>query len=328
MRFEGRAGLLLLCAVVMCVLAGCTAIPGDAWRVEPIAYDNALEGDSASFTDVTYPMGHMTDDTLGGIWTESAGSWLHLDAVGKTVRRFNLEDERAVSTVRGIAALNATELVVSHDARGDGQALSIFDTAGMRWRDLPASGDWIGDVAVENGRIFYVEYVAPPMVPTRFVIRELDLATGAVVTLADDDDRLIAEDAKIAVDGGEVYLVTETATLVLVDGLVTADTGSSGASPPYLSLGGDGDLVAPTDDAAAAEVSTAVVGGSREARRVLELAGCEGRGGLTLRERDAWLRFPDICQPRSVEWLGDGSFVASLGTESGAVLARFMPPTD
>jgi hypothetical protein len=325
----GRARGFVLCGVVVCLLAGCGPIPGDVWRVEPISYDNALDGDPASFTDVTYPMVQMTADTIGGIWTESAGSWLHLDAEGKTVRRFNVEAERAVSTVRGIAALSPTELVVSHDARGDGQALSVFDTESMRWSDLPGGGDWIGDVAVDDGNILYIEYAAPPVVPTPFIVRELNRTTGAVATLAEHDDPLTAEDAKIAVDGGDVYLVTETGTLLLVDGRVTAaDGGASGGSPPYLSVAANGDLIAPDDAAAAVEAQSTVVGGSAEARRVLELAACEHRDGIAVRQRGALLRFPDICQPRSVAWLDDGSFVASLGNESGAVLARFVPPVE
>lgn len=329
----GRSTVLALAGALVLSLSACASIPDDAWVVEPIRYNNALDGeDRVDMIDVTYSMGNLTGDTAGGFWTESAGSWLHVNGDGVTARRFNFTAV-IFSTVHGIAAASPTELVVSHD-----QALSRFDTETQTTQRIPTVGEWIGDVAVVNDSILYVEYAASsvvdprvpwadPVVPTPFVIRKLD-ASGALSTLTPTDEELLATDVEIDADrAGNVYVVTESEKLVLdPTGSVTFRE-EHGAEHPFVAVNSDGELLWPSGSPPA-ELDWRIRDGSAEARAVVdEYSACaEGGVAVAVDVDGAETVLPFLCGANSAAWLDDGSFVLVAGTELGTVLARITRP--
>lgn len=321
-----RSAVLALAGALVLSLSACASIPDEAWVVEPIRYDNALDGeDRVDPIDVTYSMGNVTGDTAGGFWTESSGSWLHIASDGEALRRFNLDGTERYTTVRGIAALSPTELVVSHDVLGPDRVLSRFDTESMRWQTISAEGYWIGDVAVVDGSILYVQYSAPPVVPTSFVIRKLD-PSGALSTLTPPNEELVATDVEIDADrDGNVYVVTESEKLVLdPTGSVTFRE-DHGAAHPFVAVNSDDELLWPSG-ASPAELDWRIRDGSAEARAVVEeYSACAGHG-VAVDVDGAETALPFLCGASSAAWLDDSSFVLVAGTEQGTVLARVTRP--
>src|SRR5690606_29854321 len=140
------------------MLAACAApAPSpDAWRLTALRHDNAMGGDDAEWmTDVTFPM-DLASDGAGGGWGMSAASWLHLDADGDTVRRFNLLDGSAPTDVQGMAALSPELLVVSGAAPGASGAVHLLDTGTGTWRVLHRTQSVLGDVATHDGAVYVV----------------------------------------------------------------------------------------------------------------------------------------------------------------------------
>lgn len=317
---------LALAGTLVLALSACASIPDEAWVVEPIRYDNALDGeDRVDMIDVTYSMGNLTGDTAGGFWTESAGSWLHIASDGEALRRFNLGGAERFTTVRGIAALSPTELVVSHDVLEPDRVLSRFDTATMSWQNIPAEGHWIGDVAVVGGSILYVQYSTPPAAPTSFVIRKLD-PSGALSTLPLPHEGVLATDVEIDADrDGNVYVVTESEKLVLDPSGSVTFREEHGAEHPFVAVNPDGDLLWPSGTPAA-ELDWRIRDGSAEARAVVdEYSACAGDGVAVDVDGDE-TALPFLCGASSAAWLDDGSFVLAAGTEAGTVLARVSRP--
>jgi hypothetical protein len=313
-------------AVMLLGLPACTTPSEDAWTVEPIRYDNALDGQPASMTDVTYPMGNLTSDTDGGFWAESAGSWLHISADGETLRRFNLLDGADMRTVRGIAAATPTELVVSHDALGPDGALSRFDTESMRWEAIPVAGDWIGDVAVLEGAIFYVEYSGPRITPIPFVIRKLEPG-GALSTLTPAaGETFRAEHVAIDLDReGNVYVVTESQRLILAASGSVTSREQQDVPHPVVAASPDGSVLwsagtGPDD------LDWRILSASPEARHVIDQHSACADTGLAIRSNGADIALPFLCDARSAVWLDENSLALSAGTEGGAVLARVTAP--
>lgn len=71
-------------------------------------FDNSMDGEQAgeSLIDTTYPM-QLLSDTAGGFWGVSVGSWLHIDASGDAVRRFNLDEGVPSGAVAAITPARA-----------------------------------------------------------------------------------------------------------------------------------------------------------------------------------------------------------------------------
>jgi hypothetical protein len=323
-------------------LSGCTAVPPNAWRVAPIEYDNAMDGDPKDRTDVTYPMANITTDTAGGIWTESAGSWLHLDENGDTLRRFNAE---MFVTVHGISAVSPTVLAVSRTDRenpwGAGSGLFLFDTDDETWENVEVDATTAGDVVVDaEGRIVFVDYLGAMVpgamdysieddAPIPFAIRAID-ANGEQTTVLGEDARLSATTVAIDTDSaGTVYVSTDRETFsVGVDG-TRSPIGTHAGRQPVLAVSPAGELLAAGSYEAGADVAWVVSGGSSEAKDVIsQEADCARNedGGLALLQAGTATSLPFTCGVRGAIWIDESTFIISVGYESGAVLAKVAPP--
>ena len=321
-------------------LSACSAVPADSWLISPIEYDNAMDGQATARTDVTYAMHHLSDDTAGGLWTESSGSWLHLDENGDTLSRFN---DDLLFTVHGISAVTPTVLAVSRTRRGEiggaDSGLFLFDTGSRSWEKLEVAASSIGDVVVaDDGRIVFVEFLEPaaehrrPSDPSRgYAIRSID-AAGRLATLLAPETVLAASVVEIDVDpNGTVFLSTERETLrVEPDGAVTTLL-TYPVQMPVLSVSPAGDVISRRPaDAGAAEPVWRTDGGSEEARGIIHArADCAGSttGELAVTTAGVSTALPFSCGSNGVAWITDASFVLSIGDESGTVLGRITSPS-
>lgn len=201
---RGLAGCGIAAAALL--LFGCAAGPGaDDWRLSPVTVNDGSAGPS----DVTYVIWNISDDTAGGVWTESAGSWLGIAADG-AITRFNAGPEYG-RTAFDITALNATMLYVLRPL-GSGQlntTVELFDTATrasepvLTGQRVPTSPDPVlpftadGLVTVDSpfgpitsidvdpsGRLVFVERVDLPRHSSeQYVVRRMS-RDGALETLA------------------------------------------------------------------------------------------------------------------------------------------------
>ncbi|WP_166880099.1 hypothetical protein [Salinibacterium sp. ZJ450] len=323
-------------------LGGCTSVSPNAWRVAPIEFDNAMEGDREDLIDVSYPMAKITTDTAGGIWTESAGSWLHLDENGNTLRRFNAE---MIMTVHGISAVSPSVLAVSRtdreNASGAGTGLFLYDTDAGTWDAVGVDAETTGDVVVDAaGRIVFVDFLGAVVpgamggsvnsdAPTPFAIRALD-SSGRQTTVLEADPGLTATAVAIDTDStGTVYVSTERETFsVGIDGTRTPISTHAGRQP-VLAVSAGGDVLAPASREGGTDVDWAMVRGSSEARDVMSQDGdCTAKeeGGLALFRAGKATSLPFTCGVRGAAWIDESTFVVSIGSESGAILTTFTPP--
>lgn len=332
-----RAVVMTLAALLG--LTACSATPADPWLITPIEYDNAMDGQAMSRIDVTYAMRHLSDDTAGGLWTESSGSWLHLDESGETVSRFN---DELLFTVHGISAVSPTVLAVSRTRRdgvGDtGSGLFLFDTAARSWERVEVAAASVGDVVVaDDGRIVFVEFLEPvagrhrPGDPPRvFAIRAIDTA-GRQTTLLAPGVARSASVVEVDMDAnGTVFLSTERQTLrVEPDGAATTLL-SYPVQAPVLSVGPAGDMISRRPaDAGGAEPAWRTDGGSAEARGIIQTrADCAAvaAGGLAVTTDGVSTALPFSCGSNGVAWISDAAFVLSIGDEAGTVLGRVTAP--
>ena len=302
-------------------------------------YDNGV-GSRADRTDVTYPMSNITSDTAGGLWTESAGSWLHLDESGNTLRRFNAG---MLMTVYGISAVSSTVLAVSRtdreDVNGAGSGLFLYDTDAGTWDAVDVGST--GDVAVDaTGRIVFVDYLgatAPgarrgsndPAVPTPFAIRAVDAGSRQTTVLAGTEG-LSTTDVAVDIDvAGTIYVSTDRETYsVRTDGKRTS-LGSHSTRHPVLAVSAGGDVLAPASGDPDTAVDWAMTRGSFPARAVMsEYGDCArtGEGGLVLREGHKTTSLPFTCSVAGAAWIDASTFVVSIGSEGGAILSTVTPP--
>lgn len=323
---RGIVGIVL--AVGM--LAACSAPPApDAWLLTPLRHDNRLDGaDSPWHTDVTFPM-RLTSDTAGGLWGHSAGSWLHLDADGETLRRFNLLDGEAPLELRGIAALTPDVLVVSAPAADASGAVHEFDTATGSWRVLHRADGILGDLAVHDGAVYVVQFATGD---GEFTVRRLQLDAPDV--LVDATPPLPWPPAvgstlhgTVAIDvapDGAIHVATQAERIVVgVDGTIL-DRAPHDVTRPDVAVGPDG--VAAWVTTAGGEVApTHVTAGSPEARAVLAPTSCADSRVLVGRGVDG-VPLALGCVA-GLAWVGPATVVASLGGEGGAVLTRLDGPT-
>ena len=329
-------------------LSACSVSP-DSWRVAPIEFDNALDdnaldGGVEDRIDVTYSMANITADTAGGFWTESGGSWLHLDRNGDTQSRFNDED---FSTVHGISAVSPTDLVVSRtdraDALGSGTGIFRFDTQAGTWTRVEVEPTSIGDVVAEaDGRILFVDFLGGTVPgvfgdpsgsdqPKPFAIRAID-ASGRQTTVLDAESGLSATAVAIDTDStGTVYVGTDRETFTVnVDGVLTS-LGAHSSRMPVLAVSPAGDVLAGSSTAAeATDLDWTLVRGSSKARDVMADKGDCSRsadGGLVILQAGLPTGLPFSCGAKGAAWVTETAFVLSIGDEAGTILVRVTPPT-
>lgn len=338
-RWFGAAAVSL----IACVITGCAPapIPDDAWLVSPIRYDNAMVGDRENFIDVTYSMGNVTGDTDGGFWTESAGSWLHIDRHGEATHRFN---DFRWDELYGLTAISPTVLVVSGVGDGRPDGLYRFNTEDGTSTRIETSAAAIGDVvSVGDGRLVFIDYYegAPPRFPGsqyepdqfRMPYSILSVSTAGVVSAVVGPEEGLAA-SHVALDAtpdGTIYASTDDETFTVdVDGtrfpLMTHQS-----VRPVLAVAPSGALVsvAPVDDDEA-DVDWMIESGSAEARTVLEEKGvCQPGSGapLAVTSDGHVTALPFSCGTRAAVWLNDTSFVLTIGDEAGTVLAKVTLPS-
>lgn len=334
---------VLAISLVVGGISGCapTPVPDDAWLVSPISYDNAFDGAQENRTDVTYSMPNMTGDTAGGFWTESGGSWLHIDHKGDALR-FN---ELSLVEVRGLSAITPTLLAVTREGGGQPAGLYVFDTDERTWMPKVTSGSATGDVvALSDGRMVFVDYPqgAPPRWPGMpgqpgenlmpYSIMSVD-RDGQQITLIGPEAGLAA--AAVALDStpdGALYASTESESF-----MISADGTRSQVTPhqlarPVLAVGPSGALlsVAPSESGSP-EAEWVINSGSSEARDVLAVKGHCQPGispplSVAMDGRVATLPFS--CSAGGATWGSETSFVVSIGDEGGTVLAKVSLPED
>ncbi|GGF03263.1 hypothetical protein [Mycetocola zhadangensis] len=328
--------------VTLLLLGGCASVPTAAWRVAPIEYDNGVDGREDRI-DVTYPMANITSDTAGGLWTESAGSWLHLDENGNTLRRFNAD---MFMTVHGISAVSPTMLAVSRtdreDVTGSSSGLFLFDTDAGTWDAVDVDSRTTGDVAVDGtGRIVFVDFVgatAPDArgsdgvtTPTPFAIRTVDTG-GSQTTIVDVTEGLSATDVAVDIDSaGTTYVSTDRETYSIRTDGTRALLGRHSTRRPVLAVSASGDVLASSSGSANTDVQWAMTRGSFAARAVMtDYGNCTKTGevGLVLREGRKATPLPFTCGVAGAAWIDESTFVVSIGSEGGAILSTVTPPQD
>lgn len=338
---RGRALRALVAVVLTAALAGCTAplepVPADAWILTPLRYDNAPteEGEPgpAQPTDVTYPM-QLIDDTAGGVWGYSAGSWLHLDAEGRTLARYN---DRGSSVIEGLAAVTPTLLVASGISADPDAAygLHLVDTELQSWTLLRAEAGRVGAVAVTGGEVYAVVYSITEPTYTVQRVDILDRAVSTAVTPALEGTVDVAIDVDLV---GTVHLATPTERIVVdAEGAVVSREPAA-STRPHVAVDDLGQVLWSTARDERAAEPVVIDGGSEDARAILEgrlACGAEG-SALTLDARSGDASpatgrpersiVPLPCLPAGAAWLDDGAAIASVGTEGGAVLVRIERP--
>ncbi|QEE62398.1 hypothetical protein FVA74_13045 [Salinibacterium sp. dk2585] len=323
------AGMLAL-ALVAGMSSCAPGAQSDVWLAEPLTYESATEGSQESRpTDVTYVMHVVTNDTDGGFWSASSGSWLHIDANGETVRRFNDFESptpnhlAAASPTLLLAAVGAPLLSTPHPP-----GLYRIDTTTKRWERLPVTATRVGAIATDGERITYVDYADEYPLPDgrggTYTIRQVDASGEQSVLLAADPARL-ASDTRLATDAsGLLWVATETNVFtVAADGTVTPVSTHS-TSVPVLAVNAGGSAIVAAD-ASDTEIPWRLSGGSRDARSIVEHS--QGRPLAVVRNggENAVLSF--AANAVAAVWLDDERLVAVIpGSGDEAVLLRVRVP--
>jgi hypothetical protein len=321
-RHGVRSGAVVLLLASACGATACTPPPpGDAWVLEPLRYDNRLEGEPVpQLIDMTYPMG-LVGDTDGGVWGESSSSWLHLAADGDALQRFNLPGAPAVALG---AAISPTRVIVVETVTGAPSYSSIqeFDTRRKIRTEILRDPRPVADVTVADGSLYVVAHALDREAFT--IERTLLIDPGPLVPFAE----AIAgygPAAIAATPDGRILLATSEERIVFDRAGAVESRTAVTSGRPFVAVNDRGDIAWSTDAPVDADVRHVVVGGSREARQVLAAQAPCGRGRLeVVRERTAAV-LPFLCAPTGIAGTGDG-FVVSVGSESGAVLARLLLP--
>lgn len=328
-RFRGLvAGLVG--GLVSALLVGCSVPPPDAWLLLAIRHDNRLDGEMIPQPiEVTFPM-ELTSDTDGGFWGYSAGSWLHVDADGQTVRRFALVDDTAPRELHGLAALTPERLVVSAGADGAAGGLHVFDTASGSWEIIHRDTALLGDVATQGGEIYVVAYATDE---GAFSVRRIDpAAPGGAVDVTGPlpwppplTPSLHGTVAIAVGPDGSVYVATQAERIVVdAEGRIRDRTPAEVVAPD-VAVGPDGIAVWTSGSTALPVAPTRVIVASERAREVIATAGCDAaRLVVGPGTGDTVLEAP--CAAVGLAWMGPGALVASVGGESAAVLVRAEAP--
>ncbi|SDT06254.1 hypothetical protein [Microterricola viridarii] len=122
-----RRGLACVVATVLLLAgaSGCSAQPpAGAWLISATPANDERNGPP----DITYGNGLITDDTEGGTWYVSVGSWLRSSSTG-AVTRFNIERWQGRHEL-DIAALSPTRILVllSLGRNALSTEIELFDT--------------------------------------------------------------------------------------------------------------------------------------------------------------------------------------------------------
>jgi len=326
--------------LALACLSACSAVSPDSWRVVPIEFDNATDGGREDRIDVTYSMTNMTDDTTGGFWTESVGSWLHLDSNGDTLRRFNGE---MIATVHGISAISPTVLAVSQTG-GARTGIFLYDTDAGTWTRIDVDATTIGDVtAGADGLLVYVdflgsmvpEYMGTPPGPADlmpFAIRAVD-RNGRQTTVLGPESGAVASAVRIDIDSaGTVYVSTESETFTIAADGKRSPLATYPIRKPVLAVNAAGDVLtaaSPRTDTVERGIEWTMLRGSSAARDVMATKGeCSpsGEAGIAVLTGAESTSLPFSCRTNGAVWLSDTTFVLSIGDEGGTILARVTPP--
>ena len=332
--------------VVLASLSACSYVPPTSWRVVPIEYDNAPDGGPEDRIDVTYSMTNMTQDTAGGFWTESAGSWLHLNSHGDTLRRFN---DEMFTRVHGISAISPSVLAVSRTGKAGTEietGIYLYDTEAETWTPVDVDATTIGDVAAgADGRLVFVDFLGA-MVPEGamtplesaymrpFAIRTVARA-GQQTTVLGAESGVTAAAVAIDIDpAGTVYVSTERETFAIGADGTRSPIATYPPRKPVLAVNSVGDVLTgapPNTDATERFIDWKMVRASSPARGVMAKKGdCSqsGEQGIRILSGDESTSLPFSCNTNGAVWLNDTMFVLSIGDESGTILARVTPPEE
>jgi hypothetical protein len=319
----------VLAVAAIAGLVGCATIPADAWRLDPISYDNRMDGSSepAQTLDTTHPM-RLVSDTAGGLWGESSGSWLHLDADGATVRRFNLDGDEP-RPVNGLTALTPERLIVSAPAVDASGGIYLFDTASGSWELLYSDQILLGDVAVHDGDVYVVAFTTGE---GTFTVRRISLdGTGAATDATPAlpwPGAVHPIESSVAIDigpDGAIHIATQSERIVVDDGAVRKRTPSESVVP-QVAVGSDGTAVWSGGLQASSALPSHVAGGSAEARAVLDRHATCAEDYVVVGSGSDATTLPFLCSPNGIAWLDPETFVVSIGGEDGAVLVRVGIP--
>ncbi len=321
------------------LLAGCASAPDDAWILTPIRYSNVLDtGGGSGFIDVSYGM-DVVADTAGGFWGASGGSWLHLDAEGRTLRRFNIPAESDLHGFAPMVALSPTVLLGTHDPvhLAGGWQLLAFDTEAMTVRVL---ADWperrILDIALHDGRPYLLQYdsseravVVQWMDP---VAEEEPAGIAAIVPVSGDMSRA----ALTVRPDGAIFIATSSERILLSPEGEVIDRQQATAPGPQVEANASGAVLRVGSDPAAEGAPIFIEGGSGEARGILErFRACEPDdlavmvtegSRLVLDPADGGPSLSFLCGAPRPAWVDEETFVFSVGGEGGGVLVRVTPP--
>lgn len=336
LRLRRVVATAAIAGILLGAFVGCSAAPPpDSWVMTPISYDNRMDGDDGppEIVDATYPMA-LTSDTAGGFWGASAGSFLHVDAEGVAVRRFNLE---AGAPTGAIAAVSPTVLVMATGERTPTYPGSVvlFDTEAMSWTDVHRDERALGDIAAHGDDVYVVAYA---LGEPAFTIEKLPLTSPAnPVPVGPVFDGY----SPVAIDvgsDGTLFVATDAERITLAADGTVQEREPVGSTNPVVSVNERGDAVWSGIVRPPGNLPSFVSGGSAEARDIIEAHvqcdpespefSTQGLEYLTLSTRQDSLILPFLCSPRSITWINDHELVASIGTEGGAPLVRLTPPAD
>lgn len=316
------------------LVSACAAEPpADSWVMTPISYDNRMDGDTGApqYIDAAYPMA-LTGDTAGGFWGVSAGSFLHIDANGEAVRRFNLDPGAPNGA---IAALSPTVLAMATGERTLTYpgSVTVFDTEAMTWEEVHRDERALGDIAARGDEIYVVAYV---LGDPAFTVEKLSLASSVAPiqmgpVFAGHGPVAIAVDSE-----GVLYIATNRERIIVAPDGTVQDRQQVGSANPDVAVSEYGKVAWSGLEPATATVPSFVEGGSAQARDIIDAhTDCNpespelavtGLDYLTLGTPTDLVTLPFLCAPHSITWINDIELVASIGNEGGAPLVRLTPP--
>lgn len=347
---------LAVLGAALLLLAGCApAASGPAdWTLEPIPFDTALTARPGAAApnsapapepetvDVAFGMSMLAADGAGGFWAESGGSWLHVDAKGRTAARFDVEPDDPLAGIVAMAPVSETRLAVIRD---EGRpALAVLDTRTMKLKDVTGNADdfAFGDLAVHAGDAYVVRYVPRPDAYVDFEVLRISLDGGARQTLYTAPlSRTDAQRAAPALppvdvdvdDSGTIRLATPSARIVLrADGTERSSRPQT-ADRPIVAARPDGTALWWGGTSPPSETRGVIAGGSSDARASIESRnacddddpGLRSTEALRVGDGDDEHPLPFLCGANAAAWTGS-SWVVAIGGEGDGVLVRLTPP--
>ncbi|MFK3677581.1 hypothetical protein ACI2IP_07610 [Microbacterium sp. NPDC090218] len=361
MRRHRRTGTALVVVVsAVIVLAGCTTPPPppgpDDWTLEPIAIDTRVAwrpGETPPTTtppragdlaDVSFSMTLLAADGDGGFWADSAGSFVHISGDGETLARFTGKADDRLSQIIAMASSGDDELVVAR--AGTAPAIAVLDTTTMIMRDVPGTAAGGGDsplfqyvdLATRGGEAI-VAHVRPDKLGyLTLEILRIDLEDGDRAVLHTEPLELTeapqafpdVPPVRLDVDAeGAIHLAVPSARVVLnPDGTERTRTPQT-ANYPQVAVRPDGTALWWGGDSERSRATSAIVGGSPEARLSIEnRSSCTGlsrNDALRLSIGGAERPLPFLCGVNDAIWTGS-AWVVAAGGEADGVLVRVTPP--